>query len=268
MSKRTALVFLAVLSACKPSHDSEATQTKAEEPAKSSLPPEILQGLKTKIEARQNVIKAWRTISVDGTEPCPHAPAAPPLHVNGFRTGSFEAEKSMTMVTAAEIDGKPDPSLPPDVAKDMMTVSAAGRGAPAPNGWAEIDYTTDALPFQAGPIAKKLQYEVRKLSMGESTMEPAKLPSLLAGSELVLVVEEQVRPAVNNEAHTFTPGALRGTALLYSYDTGAVLCAGKFLAQNEKDSFEGDQAQVETLPEEELELLAYRAAVASLHETP
>ncbi|HEY4060203.1 MAG TPA: hypothetical protein VGM39_26495 [Kofleriaceae bacterium] len=269
MSKRSVLILLA-LSACKQPPTSQQAQEMAESKPKATLPSDVLEAAAARIETRQKAVKAWRAVDATGTEPCAQAPAAPALNVNGFRTGTSDAEKTMTILSAAEIDGALDPSYSADLAKDMLELqmSAAALGSKKPNNWTEIDHTTEALPFQAGPIAKTLQYEIRKLEMGESTMDAAKISSLLSGAELVVVVGEQTRPYVDTAAHSFTPGAMRGTALLYSYDTNAVICAGTFVAQNERDSFEADRAQAEGLPEEELKLNAYRAAIANLHKTP
>jgi hypothetical protein len=237
--------------------------------AKVSLPPEVLAELNARILARQRTVKAWQAVSIaDGAAPCPTPPAAPSAVVTGFRTGTDHVKGTMEIVSAAELAGKPDPSLPPDVAADMLKISAAGRKAPAPNGWAEMDYTTDELPFRAGPIASAVQLEVRKLAMGQGTVVPADLRKRLGGRELVLVVDQQTRPFVNTEARTFTPGTMAGVALLYSYDAGAVACAGRFRAKNEASKFEADKGQAVGIPEEELQLLAYRDAIAHLVALP
>lgn len=266
--ERVALAGLVIAAvACKRSShfDDVAPNPGPSKVVTPSLPADVLAKANARIEARQRAIKAWRTVSLDGSAPCTQAPPAPALDVNGFKTGTTDAQKTMTMLTAAEIDNKPDPSLPPDLAADLATVAAAGRGAPAPDGWSEIDYTTNEFPFQAGPIAKTYQYEVRKLSMGMSTESPPSLPRLLAGKELVLVIEHQVRPEVDREAQRYTPGEVQGVALLWSYDDGAVVCSGRFDVTNQAAKFVATAGQISGLPDEELQLLAYRDATAKLH---
>jgi len=229
------------------------------------IPADLLAEANARIAARQKAVKGWKSVAVPSASapPCAVAPPAPKLVVTGFRMGTTQARKTMTILPASEIEGAPDPSLPPDIARDLAKVNAAGRGI-GPLGWAEIDTTTDEYPFQAGPIAKVFQYEVRKIAMHESTADPKQLRALLAGKELVLVAESQARAEVHKESHTFSGGAMTGTALLWSFDDGAVVCAGTFDAANEAKSFEASPGQVDVLPEEELELLAYRSAVARL----
>ena len=193
------------LCACE-SKERAAPSSKSVASATQVVLPGSVADANTKIVARQKAMKGWQSVAVPNASagPCPDAPSPPDLSVNGFRTGTSAASKTMSIVTAAELAGAPDPSLPPDIAADLAKVNAAGRGD-WPLGWSELDYTTDEYPFDAGPIAKAYQFEVRKLQMHESTQDPKQLISMLSGNELVLVVDKQTRPEVHHDSHTFTP---------------------------------------------------------------
>ncbi len=219
------------------------------------------------IVVRQKAVKGWASVAIpdDGkARACPRAPRVD-VQVNGFRTGTTEAKKTMTILSADEIAGKPDSSLPPEIAGDMAKITAAGRGAPAPLGWATIDYTTDEFPFSPGPRAVAFQYGIGALKL--DGYSPAKLQEAkdeLTRDELILVVEERQRTEVNSG--TFRGGAMRGVALLWSYKDAAFVCAGRFSAQSESAEFRGTQGQVEQMPEEEVEMRAFGNAAASLRQ--
>jgi hypothetical protein len=257
-------VLLSGLAGCE-SKERAATSSNSVGAAAQVVLPAAVADANTKIVARQKAVKGWRSVAVPNASagPCRDAPRQPDLSVNGFRTGTSAASKTMSIVAASELAGAPDPSLPPDVAADLAKVNAAGRGD-WPLGWSELDYTTDEYPFNAGPIAKAYQFEVRKLQMRESTKDPKQLISMLSGNELVLVVDKQTRPEVHHDSQTFTPGTMSGVALLWSWDSGSVVCSGRYEASNESKSFEASKDQVGALPEEELELLALRAGASSL----
>jgi hypothetical protein len=218
-----------------------------------------------RIVARQAAVKAWASVAIreDG-KPCTRAPKVD-VQVNGFRTGTATAKKTMVILSAAEIAGKPDPSLPPDVAGELAKIKAGGRGAPAPLGWATLDYTTDEFPFSPGPRAVAFQYGIGALELDGYTaagLEQAK--DELTRDELILVTEDRVRAEVNGES--FRGGAMRGVALLWSYHDAAFVCAGRFTARSEAAEFSGSKGQVEQMPEEEVELRAFSNAAAGLRE--
>ena len=220
-----------------------------------------------RIVTRQRAVKAWASVSVPGADaaPCASMPRLD-LHVDGFQTGSHAAEKIAVIASADEIAGKPDSSLPPEVAKDLADIKRAGRSAPAPLGWSTIDYTTDEFPFEAGPRAQAFQYAIAELLQGGDTSLLAKGVAELHGEELILIVQERTRAEV---AHgTFTAGSMAGVALLWSYERGAVICAGHFEASNTSGEFRGTRGQIENLPEEEVKVRAYSAAAASLRALP
>lgn len=259
------------LVACKAGEHSEPATSQKEPSKLDELPAPLVADANAKITARQKAVKGWQSVTVpdESAPPCPSAPPPPPATVTGFKMGTYEASKTMSIVSATDLTGAPDPSFPPEVAADLAKMAAIGRGE-SKIGWSSIDYTDNDYPFQAGPIAKAYQYEVRKMQMGMDGAEkdPTKLMAGLAGSELVLVADKRVRPEVNTAAKTFRPGMLSGVALLWSWDKAAIVCAGRFAVQNEAETFEADRAQVEGMPEEELNLLAYRAGVQALRAMP
>ena len=253
---------------CKSNHHTEAEPASGAMPVASrgrtEMPQEIVIKANDRIKERQRAIKAWASVEVPDAGDCARAPAAPATQTDGFRMASTEAKKTMEIISAAELAGAPDPSMSPDIAADLAKVNAAGRNMGS-NEWVQMDYTSDEFPFRAGPIASAFQLEAQTFAMGESRKKPAEILALLAGSELVLVVDAQRRTDVNREAHTFTAGAMAGTALLWSYDDHRVVCAGHFNVTNHAKEFEASEAQLGGMPQDELELQAFHDAALHLH---
>ncbi len=260
--------LLGLTVACRRESAPSTEKASGAEAATVAVPPELVREANTRISARQDAVKRWKSLALPASAaPCTVAPPPPKLNVNGFRTGTTEAEKTMSILTAAEVEGLPDPSLPEGIARDLATVAAAGRGL-GKLGWAEIDYTSNDYPFGSGPIAKRFQYALRKTTLDKRPVDTKELLALLTGRELILLITGQVRPVVNSKAHTYTVGTMSGTALLWSYDDGAIVCAGRFDAGNETETFTASAGQAQGLPKEELALLAYRNAATTLQALP
>jgi hypothetical protein len=228
------------------------------------LSADFVKDANARIIERQHAVKAWGSIAVPDSGVCASAPTPPTARADGFGLGTSEAKKTMTIVTAAELTGAPDPSLPAGVAAELAKINAAGRGAGS-NAWVQMDYTSDDFPFAPGPVATAFQLEVGKLAIGQTQKTQPEMLALLTGKELVLVVDAQRRSDVDDEAHTFTAGTMAGTALLWSYDDHRVICAGHFDVTNRSTEFQAGKAQVNRMPQEELELLAFRDAALHLH---
>jgi hypothetical protein len=215
------------------------------------------------ILARQRAVKGWPSIKVPGAD-APACPSAPEIKtwVDGFGLGSSEARKSMVILTADEIAGRLDSSLDPSIAKDLAAIDRAGRGVKAPLEWATIDYTTDEFPFKAGPRGEAFQYALAEYRQRGDAAALEKGKKALASDELVIVAEKRVRVRV--EGSTFTPGSIAGVALLWSYSKRAVVCADRFEATTTSDEFRASKDQVKRMPEEEVEVNAFRVAAATL----
>lgn len=273
-STRTPLILLclaASLTAC----DGRSSRGPGDSPRRAAdapLPDGVVRAVEQgneHIESRQRAVRAWQGYRDRiGTEPCPSAPPPPRIAVTAFRQASEQAERTMTHLTTAEIEGAPDPSLPPSVAEDLAEVHAAMRGSSASSTlrWMESGYTSEEHPFSPGPLAERLQLDFAMARRDRTDAARAQeLVDGLTGNELILVEQARIRPEVDRSTETFTSGLSAGTALLYSYRAQRVVCAGRFSARNEAANFRSwSERAVGSLPEEELTLRAYHSAAVGL----
>lgn len=217
------------------------------------------------IIARQAAVKAWSQVKVPALEAaaCPQAPKVRST-VNGFKTGLQQARKTMSLLSAGEVEGEGDPSLSADMAEAMRSTRRAERSAPAPWGWATVDYTTEEYPFKAGPRAEAFQYIFAEAALDSKYSLLEKGLAELQGDELVLIAQSRLRTEVSDK--TFTGGAILGVALLWSYAQNRFICAGRFEAAITSEKFTGSKGQIEALPEQEVELHAFENAIAGLRQ--